>query len=345
MKPIFHPRLVNDVYSDPGLFIEFLFDKRALLFDLGDISRLSNSALLKISHVFVSHTHIDHFYGFDRLLRVLFGRAKTLRLYGPMNFIDNVEGKLAGFTWNLVERYNESLTIEVAEVRGGHIRKARFRAIEKFKRSEETETPWTSDVLVEEPSFSVRAAILEHRVPCLGFALKEKFHVNVKKDRLEALQLLPGPWLNDMKNLIFEGKPDATPVRIAYRENGAKKVRVTPLGDLKNDLVMISPGQKIGYIVDTVFNDTNKKRIVDLIRGADLFFCESPFLSEEEERGRDRCHLTARQAGLLAREAGVKRLQTFHFSPKHLSRKDQLIREAQDAFLGVDAETAGSAPV
>ena len=83
MKPIFHPRLVNDVFGDPGLLVQFLYEKRALLFDLGDISRVPNGALLKVSDVFVSHTHIDHFVGFDHLLRIVFGRAKRSGFTGP----------------------------------------------------------------------------------------------------------------------------------------------------------------------------------------------------------------------------------------------------------------------
>jgi peptide chain release factor 2 len=105
MKPILHPSLVNDPLGDPGLFVQFLYEKRAFLFDMGDQSPLTNADLLKVSHVFVSHTHIDHFIGFDRFLRTVFGREKTITLYGPENFIANVEGKLAGFTWNLVDRY------------------------------------------------------------------------------------------------------------------------------------------------------------------------------------------------------------------------------------------------
>ena len=85
MKSGIEPALINDPFGDPGLLVQFLLQKRALLFDLGDLSALSNGALLKVSHVFVSHTHIDHFIGFDRLLRSLFGREKTVTIFGPKN--------------------------------------------------------------------------------------------------------------------------------------------------------------------------------------------------------------------------------------------------------------------
>lgn len=330
MKPILHPRLTNDVFGDPGLKIEFLYEKRALLFDLGDISAVPNGTLLKVTDVFVSHTHIDHFIGFDHLLRIVFGRGKTLRLYGPENFIANVEGKLAGFTWNLVDKYNESICLEVVEVHEDHLLRAQFRAIDKFKRSEESQEPFDNGILLEEPSFTVHTAILEHRVPCLGFAVKENFHVNVRKDRLEALRFSSGPWLNELKQFIFEDKPDDFMISVPV--NGGTEIKEMALGALKGDLIFISPGQKIAYVTDTVYNEENKNRIVDLVSEADIFFCESPFLAEEEERGLERRHLTSRQAGLLAGEAQVKQLRTFHYSPKHKGKESQLREEAQEAF-------------
>ena len=330
MKPNFLPKLINDPLGDPGLMIQFLYERRALQFDLGDLSAIPNGELLKISHVFVSHTHIDHFIGFDRLLRVVFGRGKTIHLFGPENFIANVGGKLSGFTWNLVDRYSESVTLEVTEVHEDRLLKARFRAIDQFRKTEEREEPFSNGVLVDEPGFTIRTAILEHRVPCLGFALKERFHVNVRKDRLEALNYPVGAWLNELKQSIYDGKPDDHPVRVPVNGNG--ELQEMTLGRLKEDLILISPGQKIAYVVDTVYNESNNVRIVELIRDADLFFCESPFLAEEEDRARERCHLTARQAGLLAREAGVRRLQVFHFSAKHTFNTDQLVREAEEAF-------------
>jgi ribonuclease Z len=332
MKPTFHPRLVNDVFGDPGLLVEFLYERRALLFDLGDISSIPNGTLLKVTDVFVSHTHIDHFIGFDHLLRIVFGRGKTLRLYGPKNFIANVEGKLAGFTWNLVDRYSQSITLEVIEVHEDHLRRARFRAVDQFKRTDERREQFPNGLLLEEPSFSVHTAILEHRVPCLGFALKEMFHVNIRKERLDASNLPAGAWLNDLKQFIFENRPDDFLVRIPCKDNGRSEFKELPLGPLKEDLVLLSPGQKVAYVVDTVYNEANKFRIVDLVREADLFFCESPFLAEEEKRGQERCHLTSRQAGLLAGAARARELRTFHYSPKHMGRKMQLQEEAQAAF-------------
>ena len=276
MKSCLHSTLVNDPFGDPGLLVQFLFQKRSLLFDLGDISPLSNAELLKVSHVFVSHTHIDHFIGFDRLLRTVFGREKTITFFGPENFIKNVEGKLTGFTWNLVDRYEESLTFKVVEVREGRLLKATFKAIDKFKRIDEQEIELKNGIILEDPLFTVSAAVLEHRVPCLGFSLQENLHVNIKKDRLETMQIVKGSWLNELKQSVLKGRPNAHVIDVPFKGNGKSRQQQLTLGELKEKLIDIIPGQKIAYVVDTVYNEQNKRKIIDLVQSCLLYTSPSP---------------------------------------------------------------------
>jgi ribonuclease Z len=38
MRPIFHAELINRPFGDPGVFIDLKFERRAILFDIGDIA-------------------------------------------------------------------------------------------------------------------------------------------------------------------------------------------------------------------------------------------------------------------------------------------------------------------
>jgi ribonuclease Z len=328
MKPLFHPRLVNDPFGDPALYVDFLFERRALLLDLGDLSPLSPRQILRVDHAFVSHTHMDHFVGFDTLLRLLLGRDKTLHLYGPPGFLDRVEHKLAAYTWNLVANYESDFVIRAVEVHpDGRREIAELRSRSGFRREPVPSPEMADGLLVDEESFQVRTAFLDHGIPCLAFALEEKFHVNVWKSGLEELGLPTGPWLKEVKQAALRDIPDSTPFRSGDRDG-----REVTLGELKAKVLRIVPGQKVAYVTDAGYTAANAAAIVELARDADLLFIETAFLHEEERRAAEKRHLTARQAGLLAREAGVKRLIPFHFSPKHQEEEDLLVREALDAF-------------
>ncbi len=337
MKPLFHPRLVNDPFGDPGLYVDFLFERRALLFDLGDLSPLPARQLLKVTHAFVSHTHMDHFAGFDALLRVLLGREKVLHLFGPPGFIERVEHKLAGYTWNLVANYENDFLMRATEVspENGAVTSL-FRSRTGFRR-EAAEVPLSPPgLLLDEETFQVRAAFLDHQIPCLAFALEEKFHVNVWKSGLEELGLPTGSWLRDLKAAMARGQPPETPVTVRWREGEDLRERSVSLGELREKVLRIVPGQKIAYVTDAGYTPENAAAIVDLARGADTLFIETAFTHEEERRAAERYHLTARQAGELARAAEVKRLIPFHFSPKHTEEEEKLVREAMEAFEGLE---------
>jgi ribonuclease Z len=340
MKPLFHPWLVNDPFGDPGLYIDFLFDRRAILFDLGDLSPLSARQILKVGHAFVSHTHMDHFTGFDTLLRLLLGREKVLRLYGPPGFIDRVEHKLAAYTWNLVANYESDFVVQAVEAHSdGTLQAAGFRSRAEFRREPLEPPGLPAGLLLDEETFQVRVAFLDHQIPCLAFALEEKFHVNVWKSGLEELGLPTGPWLRELKSAVARGEPDEMPVPVRWRDNGSSQERTVSLGDLKEKVLRIVPGQKIAYVTDVGYTPGNVKAILEIARDADSLFIETAFTHEEERRAAEKYHLTARQAGELARAAGAKRLIPFHFSPKHSEQAEQLVLEAMEAFGG--SPTAG----
>ena len=63
-----------------------------------------------------------------------------------------------------------------------------------------------------------------------------------------------------------------------------------------------------------------------------MFFCEAGFLEKDRDRAEERAHLTARQAGELARLAKAGRLKIFHFSPKYEKEPEALLQEAEEAF-------------
>lgn len=325
MKPLFHPRLVNDPFGDPALYIDFLFERRAMLFDLGSLAPLSPRQLLKVDHAFVSHTHMDHFVGFDSLLRILLGRERKLHLFGPPGFLDRVEHRLASYTWNLVANYESDFVMRVTEAHpDGHRESAEFRTRSGFRREAGAPAHLGDGLLVDDETFQVRTAFLDHGIPCLAFSLEEKFHVNVWKSGLEELGLPTGPWLREVKYAALREEPPSTPFQVGARE--------VTLGELKEKVLRIVPGQKVTYVTDATFTAANSAAIVELARGADLLFIEAAFTHEQEKRAAEKRHLTSRQAGLLAREAGVKRIVPFHFSPKHQEEGDVLIREALEAF-------------
>jgi ribonuclease Z len=203
MRPSFHPRLINGPFDDPGLFIPFQFQHRALIFDLGDINGLTPKDILKISHAFVSHTHMDHFIGFDRLLRLSLGREKNISLYGPPGFLKNVAGKLAGYAWNLADKYNYPLSLQITEVHPQHTLCREYHCAKKFQSAQDPVQQPFSGILYQEPAFEVSAVILDHNIPCLGFSIKERFHVNIIKNGLKDLGLSPGPWLTEFKQALY----------------------------------------------------------------------------------------------------------------------------------------------
>jgi ribonuclease Z len=321
MKPTFIHSLVNSPFEDPSLFVRVIREKRAFLFDIGNISRLSPGDLQKTTDVFVTHTHIDHFIGFDMLLRSILRRETPLRVYGPSNIADCVEGKLRGYTWNFIKEY--PLKIEVFSIDKGRLTASNFHAENAFARGENYIAEFTG-TLLKEPFFTVSALQVDHQTPCLAFTAEEEFHININKASLIERGLPVGPWLSEFKQAVREKKPEETEFVISDRRYR--------FGELR-DIAITTKGQKISYVTDTAICNDNIEKVIEFVRDSDTLYCEAYFMDKDMDKALKRFHLTAKMSGTIARRAGVKNLIVMHFSPRYLDRADSPEDEAMKEFL------------
>jgi len=339
MRPSIHTRLVNGAFGDPVLLIDFKFERRAILFDLGDVSALSTRQLLRVTDAFVSHAHMDHFAGFDHLLRVCLGRDTGITLWGPPGFVEQVGHKLAAYTWNVVQNYETEFVIVAHEIgEDWRLHSGRFSSRNAFRPEPGGERLLEPGILVDTPGFRIRATFLDHGTPCLAFAFDEAFHINVWKPRLRALGLPTGPWLTELRQRVREGAPDGTVIDIRWRDGSGARERRLSVGELKQQVLHLTDGQRLCYVTDVAMTGSNADRIVTLAAGADLLYIEAAFLDADADHARRKSHLTARYAGELAARADVGEAVPFHFSTRYLGEGELLEREFHAAWKrGCDA--------
>ena len=115
---------------------------------------------------------------------------------------------------------------------------------------------------------------------------------------------------------------------------GRKRLKRLPVREIAGSIVMEEPGTSVGYVTDVAWSRANRRKVVDLVRGVDTLYCEAAFMERDADHARRKHHLTTVQAGSLAREAEVRRLEVFHFSPKYLGMEAEVVAEAQAAREG-----------
>jgi ribonuclease Z len=340
MRPLLHPTLLNGRFGDPVLCLETLFERQIMLCDLGTVDVLSPRQVQRIDHIFVSHAHIDHFFGFDRILRILVGREKQIHLYGPPDFADRVRHKLQGYRWNLAASYLCDLNFVVTEIDPSFAtRTVSFRLKNSFALEEIGSGSSAGGLILNGSSFRVHCAVLDHRTPCLAFAIEEVAHVNIWKTELAKLGLPIGPWLHDLKRAVLDDAPDDLRVRIEASNmvNGSREME---LGALRN-VYKITPGQKIGYVTDIADTAENRRGVIRLVDGADILFIEAPFVSADRALAAERAHLTTVAAGEIARAANVRHVEPFHFSPRYAGQEQRMLAEVAEAFAGARQPETG----
>lgn len=304
--------LVGGVFGDPLVHVQLRRLKTSLLFDLGDPVRLTARVAHQVSSVFLSHAHIDHINGLTWLLRSRFGPFGPCRIFGPVETVNRIESFLNAITWDRID--DKGPLFEVYEIDDAILRHSRLQP--GRKRIDFPEIPIIDNIILTGNNFTVKAAICDHNIPSIAYALIFKQEIKVRKDRLAKANLSPGRWLATLKECIHADTPG---VEIKLPDN-----RTAKAGELAKDLTIILPGKKLTYAADMADTPENRKKVIELAKSSHTFFCETAFTMEDREKAEATQHLTTLAAVHIAREAGVKRLVPFHFS-KRYERNSQAV--------------------
>jgi ribonuclease BN (tRNA processing enzyme) len=298
--------LVNGVFGDPLLHLRLRHHKRSLLFDLGEGARLPARIAHQVTDCFITHAHADHIGGLLWLLRSRIGEVGACRLYGPPGLAGHVQGFMAGILWDRIA--DRGPVFVVSELHGGLLRRYRLQA-GMTAPTDLGELGAEDGVLLDEPGFRVRAAVLDHGTPVLAFAFEPAIQINVRKDRLTEQGLPPGPWLTGLKQRILTGDFAA---EVSLPDGSRQTVAV-----LAADLTLTAPGTSLVYATDFADTQENRDRLTVLAAGAQVLFCESSFLAQDRAQAERTGHLTARACGEIAAAAAVRYLIPFHFSRRY----------------------------
>jgi ribonuclease Z len=164
-------------------------------------------------------------------------------------------------------------------------------------------------LIIEEKDFTITAFPVTHRGPdCYGYLFEEHARRPFLPDKADALGVPSGPLRRD----LVEGKTVTLP-------EGRQVHPDEVLGEEK-------PGTRLALTGDT----GGTIDLVDTCAGVDTLITEATYLHTEAEMAGKFAHLTARQAGELARDAQVGNLIMTHISRRY--REREVLEEAKAFF-------------
>jgi len=167
--------------------------------------------------------------------------------------------------------------------------------------------------LWEQPDFTIRSFGLRHTKMCFGFTLEERQRPGAFfPEKALALGVPRGPLWS-----VLQGGENVT------SSNGLVVRPEDVLGSPRS-------GRKFSYVTDTLYMPEISREVAN----SDLLVCEGMFEEALLSSAVEKRHMTARQAALIARDAGnVKQLGLIHYSPRYSDKELKvLLKEAQEVF-------------
>lgn len=167
-------------------------------------------------------------------------------------------------------------------------------------------------VVYESDSLRVRTVQLRHKIPAVGYIFEEK----------------PGLRHIDRAMCDFHGVPMWAFNRIKAGDDFTK-----PDGTVIANSILTkdpNPPRSYAHISDTAYMPS----LAEKIRGVDLLFHETTYLTQDKDKAKERGHSTAAEAAQVAKDADAGKLLTGHYSSRY--KNDNLfLEEARAIFPNV----------
>jgi len=160
----------------------------------------------------------------------------------------------------------------------------------------------------ETKDFYLESEPMKHGIPCNAYAFVEKDKTRLDRAKLKKLKLPNSPLIGELvkgKDIEFNGK----------------KVKA-------KDIVYHEKGKKIAIILDTALINNCFK----LAKDSDIVISEAVYLNDEKDLAELHEHLTAEQAGEIAKKANARKLYLSHLSQRYDGNEKLILKEAKIKF-------------
>jgi ribonuclease Z len=166
------------------------------------------------------------------------------------------------------------------------------------------------ELIVEEKNFRIYTFPLKHRVPCTGFLIEEK-----------------SGFLKLIKEKLLEKKLPVEAIHSIRKGEDYKDPTGEVLYSVSTYAYPPDPLRTYAFCSDTRFDPD----LLPYVKGASLLYHEATFSEADAQRATETFHSTAKQAGLIAANAEVKKLLLGHYSTRY-ANLSPILDEAKEVF-------------
>ncbi len=171
-------------------------------------------------------------------------------------------------------------------------------------------------IVFEGDGFYIRAFPLDHTKTCVGYTLEELDRPGeFNPEKAELLNVPVGPLWGKLQ----KGQP-------VISSDGKTVFPEDVMGKKRS-------GRKFSFVTDTLY----KTSIAKEVYGSDLLVCEAMFENDLIDQAKEKKHMTAREAALIARDSNSLRMYMIHYSPRYNDKElEKLLLQAREIYPGAE---------